>query len=168
MHDWNWDDFGFRGFNSIVDRSTASLWWYVYFRFFFELTWVSTAGIAELCAFCEILFTKYKANIENKKLKTNEKRKINSLEIKATSKCNTINLKMNYQVVAQTRWIVPHANIVPTKQKQISGNSFAWNPSPKTIVSKLEIAWKDRRWLRWMNWFIWIAKRNTKWLSLYR
>lgn len=115
--------------------------WLIYLRFFFELTWVSTAGIDEFCAFCDILFTKYKANIENRKLKLNKKAKKNHFRNWIYIEHDRfLHLTINYQVVAQTRWIVPHANIVPTKQKHISGNSFVWNPSPRTIVSKLEIA----------------------------
>lgn len=105
---------------------------FLHLRFFLaECT--SATGSAAICALCEILFTKYKAKIENIKLKWKER---------FVRMCIRRQLGINviYQVVAQTRWMLPHANMVPTKQKQISGNSLAWNESPITIVSKFDKA----------------------------
>lgn len=43
----------------------------VHFLFFFVVC--TSTGAVKFCAFCEILFTKYKANIENNKLKRSRK-----------------------------------------------------------------------------------------------
>lgn len=56
---------------------------------------------------------------------------------------STHTILATHQVVAHTRWIVPQANIVPTKQKQISGNNLAWKLSPNTIVSRFEMACEE-------------------------
>lgn len=62
----------------------------------------------------------------------------------------------SYHVVAQTRCIIPHANVAPIKQNTISGKSFAWNPEPSTTDSMLETACQIWFWV-WM-WRFYIEK----------
>lgn len=64
---------------------------------------------------------------------------------KSTNKCKPFlfcSKNLTHQDVAQTRWTIPHANTAPARQKIISGNSFVWNPVPRTIASKFDTALK--------------------------
>lgn len=84
--------------------------------FFFFLAMGTSTDAEILCTLCDILCIKYNPKQENMK-----------------------------HVVTATRWTIPQANIDPSRQKAISGNNFAWNPSPNIIASKFDTAWK------WIN-----------------
>lgn len=44
------------------------------------------------------------------------------------------------QVVTATRWIVEQAKQAVNIQMTTSGNHFAWNPLPKSVDSRFDIA----------------------------
>lgn len=105
----------------------------VYFLFFFDVC--TSTGTVKFCAFCEILFTKYRANIENSKLKISKK----SLEWKAY--CYVLDNEVH------TKWSRTHdgsfrmqTNSLP-KWSKFLGKASPGIPAPAQLIpnSKLPV-----------------------------